>query len=191
MKRKSSRNRAASRYSINDQESLDLRLDPNASFSSYRVKVSNLTVIDVRNEVSIQSFLNIISEIKPPQWMFGLAKKLKQPEPRTIKTVNELKTFLFDPNFTQWGTLIDQPAASQWFGYYVREAGIHGIIYPSVRHSDGYNVVIFPDSLRDTSARIELIDDAAGVKSEDRYLDGMNARFQMQVSRRESGRRIH
>lgn len=68
--------------------------------------------------------------------MFDLAKKLKQPEARTVKTIEELRLSLFDPSFTQWGTVIDQPSASQWFGYYVREAGIHGIIYPSVRHSD-------------------------------------------------------
>jgi hypothetical protein len=86
---------------------------------------------------------------------------------------------------------IDQPAASQWFGYYVREAGIHGIIYPSIRNSEGYNLAIFPDTLGDTTARIELIDDAAGVKSEDRVLDGMSAQFHMQISRSEPELKVH
>lgn len=98
---------------------------------------------------------------------------------------------LFDPSFTQWGTLIDQPSASQWFGYYVREAGIHGIIYPSVRHSDGYNLAVFPDTFGDTAGRIELIDVAAGVRLEDRVLDGMSAKFHMQISRPESDSRMH
>jgi hypothetical protein len=174
-----------------DQESLDLRLDPNASFSSYRIRVKNLKVIDIRNDASIQPFLEVISEIEPLEWIVNLAKSLKQPKPRTAKTVEELKTLLFDPNFTQWGTLLDQPAASQWFGYYVRESDIHGVLYPSVRHNEGFNLAIFPDTLRDTSARVELIDDAGGVSLEDRYLDGTNAQFQMQRSRLEIQMKTH
>lgn len=162
-----------------DQASLDLRLDPQASFSSYRVSVANLRLIDLRNESCLEGFVSVIREINPPLWMHYLAKKLKQPAPRMIKTLAQLKTLLLDPNFTQSGSLIDQPSASQWFGFYVRAAGLHGIIFPSVRASAGYNLALFPDNFRDSLAKVELADSADGVKQEDRVLDGTTAKFQM------------
>jgi RES domain-containing protein len=165
--------------SVVDQESLDLRLDPQASFSSYRVSVANLRVIDLRNDSSLEEFTEIISEIDPPLWMHYLAKRMKQPVPETIKTAARLRATLLDPNFTQSGSLIDQPSASQWFGFYVRAAGLHGVIYPSVRALAGYNLALFPDNFRDSLAKVELVDEAAGVKSEDRVLDGATAQFQM------------
>ena len=165
-----------------DTESLILRLDPNASFSTYRVRASNLTVIDITNPESLTSFVEIIAEIEPPSWLFNFAKKLKQPPPRTVKNKEELLVFLLDPNFTQYGSLIDQPSASQWFGYYVREAGIHGIIYSSVRSRGGFNLALFPDNFLESAAKIELVDPASGVRAEDAVLDGGNAFFQMQKS---------
>jgi RES domain-containing protein len=174
-----------------DQTSLDLRLDPNASFSSYRIRVENLTVIDIREEVAIAPFVEVISEVELPDWLIGVARKLRQPMPVTVKNVDEMQILLADPNFTQSGALLDQPSVSQWFGYYAREAGIQGIIYSSVRDSRGYNLVVFPDNFQDSSARIELMDPAAGVSNEDRVLDADTAQFQMQISAREQGVSTH
>jgi RES domain-containing protein len=174
-----------------DQESLILRLDPEASFTSYRIRVADLTVIDIRDDANLTPFTEVISEITVPAWITSLAKNRRQPLPKTLKTVDELKALLFDPMYTQWGSLIDQPAASQWFGHYVREAGIQGIIYPSVRDSNGYNIAIFPDNLKETQAIMELIDPAAAVRLEDRILNGENAIFHMQISSRISPDMMH
>ncbi len=169
------------------QDSLILRLDPEASFSSYRIRASNLNVIDIRKDESLEPFLEVVAEIVAPRWLVDLAKKLKQPPPQTIQSVKILRALLLDPNFTQWGSLIDQPSTSQWFGYYVREAGIHGIVYPSVRSREGYNLCVFPDTFSGSSAKIELLDSAAGVLLEDRTLDETNATFHMQISKQDSG----
>lgn len=165
-----------------DEQSLMFRLDPQASFSSYRVRVSNLTIIDIRDEENLKPFLNVISEIKTPRWLEDLARSKRQPQPRTVQTVDQLKTILFDPNFVQWGSLIDQPSASQWFGYYVRAAKIQGILYSSVRNRNGFNLAIFPDNLIETEAKIELLDPAAGVEEQDRIMNSENALFHMQPS---------
>ena len=53
-----------------------------------------------------------------------------------------------------------------------------------MRNASGYNLAIFPDALGETTARVELIDVAAGVRSEDRVLDSGSAQFQMQTSSR-------
>lgn len=174
-----------------DQVSLDLRLDPNASFSSYRIQASNLNVLDLREDATLTSFVDIISEIQLAPWLSDLARKFKQPEPQTVKTVEQLKILLFDQIFTQWGSLLDQPSASQWFGYYTREAGIQAIIYPSVRNDSGFNLAVFPDNFRDTTACVRLIDTAQGVKPEDSVLDSKSALFQMQSSTVLSSELIH
>lgn len=67
-----------------DQESLDFRLDPTASFSSYRVAVESISVIDLRLKGALDPFVKVIAEIRPAHWITTLAKKLKQPNPATI-----------------------------------------------------------------------------------------------------------
>jgi len=171
--------------------SLDLRLDPNASFSSYRIEASNLSFIDLREDTTLNAFVEIIGEIQPAPWLSILAQQLKQPEPRTVTTVEQLKILLFDPIFTQWGSLLDQPSASQWFGYYVREAGIQAIIYPSVRNDAGFNLAVFPDNFRDTRAQVRLMDEVQGVSSEDSVLDSETALFQMQSSITPKSNSVH
>lgn len=86
---------------------------------------------------------------------------------------------LLDPNYAQSPTIVDQPAASQWFGFYVKEAGIQGIVYPSVRNKIGYNLAVFPENIIGTNAKLRLLDPAAGVKSQDTFLSAENAQFQM------------
>lgn len=150
-----------------------------------------LSVLDLRDPQVLQPFVDVISEIDVPDWIVALAKKRKQSQPRTVSSVEQLRSLIFDPNFTQWGSLIDQPSASQWLGYYAKEAGIHGIVYPSVRNSEGYNMAVFPESFLETSARIELADPASGVREEDTYLDEANSKFQMQISVSKSGEVFH
>lgn len=157
----------------------DARLDPAASFSSYRVKVELDLVLDLREKDSLAPFLEIIAEIKAPQWLTDLAKDLKQPPPATVKTLEQLHTIIFDPNFTQWGSLLDQPSASQWLGLYAYTSGLNGIIYPSVRNSEGFAIVIFPETFEDSSCTVSLVDYAASVSELDQVLDSKTFMFQM------------
>lgn len=155
------------------------RLDPGASFSSYRIKVNLDLALDLRERTNLEPFRSVIAEIKAPKWLADLAKKLNQPPPQTVSTLDQLYTIIFDPNFTQWGALLDQPSASQWIGHYVASAGINGIIYPSVRNAEGFSLAIFPETFKDTSSSVQLIDPAAGVNQEDSVLDAKTYLFQM------------
>lgn len=157
----------------------DARLDPGASFSSYRVKVNLDLVLDLRDKGKLDNFRKVIAEIRVPKWLVDLAKELNQPKPQTISTLDQLYMIIFDPNFTQWAALLDQPSASQWIGHYVQSSGINGIIYPSVRSATGFSLAAFPDSFKNSACCIELVDQSAGVNLEDYILDSKSYMFQM------------
>ena len=155
-------------------------LRPTGSFSCYRVKISLEKVLDLRNPNALKRFLEIISQINPSLHILFLAKKLKLTPPKTVKTVERLYKAILAPNYKQWAAELDQPSQSQWLALYVREAGINGIIYPSVRNQDGFNVAVFSDTFSYSDNVVQLIDPASAVKIEDQKIDQNNFRFHQQ-----------
>lgn len=91
-----------------------------------------------------------------------------------INTPELLYRSVLDPDYTQWDTWIDQPSPSQWFGHYVRLAGIQGVIYPSLRSDAGHNVAVFLDKFEDTESFVMLTDDCDFVKNDLRRVDAKN-----------------
>lgn len=65
---------------------------------------------------------------------------------KTIQTPKELHKSLFEVHYQQWITWLDIPSNSQWFGHYVKQAGIEAIIYPSLRYNC-YNLAVYPENL--------------------------------------------
>jgi len=152
----------------------ELSLTPTGSFSYYRVRAKLDSVLDVRNDEALAGFCEIIATVDPSFEILMAAKRIRSAPPQTIKSVQQLRAALLEENFQQWATWVDQPSPSQWFGHYVRLAGIQGIVYPSVRNTSGYNLSVFPDNLCDSEAEIALIDPSDSVPESDRTLNKTN-----------------
>lgn len=137
---------------------LDLSLRKPESFSYQRVNFMLDRVLDLRNDNAINSFYEVIKHIKMPKIYQEQAKRLKQ-NMNLIPNCEMLKASIFDPNYEQWDFWLEQPSPSQWFGHYVRLAGIQGLIYPSVRTKSGHNMAIYLDQFEDSQCFIQLSDE--------------------------------
>ena len=51
-------------------------------------------------------------------------------------------------------------------------AGIHGIIYNSIRNDNGINLALFPENFEGTDSFVELIDETDFVSRVNRRIDG-------------------
>ena len=125
----------------------DLALRRPDSFSYQRVRLFLDRIIDLRRPEPTTEFYEIIKHIKIPNIYQMQAKKLNVPM-GIIKDSEGFKKAIFEPNYEQWDYWIDCPSTSQWFGHYVRLAGIQGVIYPSIRlmyRLAGIQGVIYPN----------------------------------------------
>jgi RES domain len=149
----------------------DLALARPESFSYLRLKGVIKKVIDIRKLEPIEAFYNSISTITMPATYRERAKQLGI----SMEVVNSsewLRTAIYDPNYQQWDFWIDQPSPSQWFGHYVKMAGIHGIVYSSVRSGAGVNLALFPENFEGSESYVELMDEADFVNAKNRRIDG-------------------
>ncbi|PIP94342.1 MAG: hypothetical protein COW00_18700 [Bdellovibrio sp. CG12_big_fil_rev_8_21_14_0_65_39_13] len=151
----------------------DLSLRKPESFTHQRVNLKLDKVLDLRVQDAVNDFFEIIRHIKMPNIYSEQAKKLRM-DMNIINTPELLYRSVLDPDYTQWDTWIDQPSPSQWFGHYVRLAGIQGVIYPSLRSDAGHNVAVFLDKFEDTESFVMLTDDCDFVKNDLRRVDAKN-----------------
>jgi hypothetical protein len=149
----------------------DLSLAKPESFSYVRVKGLIKKVVDVRQTQPTEAFFNSISSITMPNSYKERAKKLNIAMD-VVNSSDWLRNAIYDPNYQQWDYWIDQPSPSQWFGHYVRMAGIHGIIYNSIRNDNGINLALFPENFEGTDSFVELMDQTDFVPEANRRLDG-------------------
>ena len=71
---------------------------------------------------------------------------------------------------------LDIPSNSQWFGCYVKEAGIEAIIYPSLRYEGCYNCAVYPENFAAKSF-IKLADDHSSVSEARVEINKKNYKF--------------
>jgi len=151
----------------------DLGLRKPDSFTHIRSKIELSKVIDLRNNSAIEGFYKTISNIEMPNLYKDQAQRLNismvvSPDP------SQLRESIFATNYEQWDYWIDQPSPSQWFGHYVRLAGIQGIIYPSVRSKNGYNIAIYLDNFEDSDSKISILDECDFIEDDLKIIDKNN-----------------
>ena len=154
-------------------------LAPNNSFLISRCQVLLKKCIDIRTPDNLKKFTKIISEINPTAGLRRYWRKINQKikkkvEPlNTIKSTKQLHQSLLEKNYKQWETYVDLPSNSQWFGSYVKEAGIEAIIYPSIKDKKSYNLAIYPCNLK-TGSYIRLKDKHSSVSPDRIEINGKN-----------------
>lgn len=152
----------------------DMALSKVGGFVHFSIDATLSNVIDLRNEATLRPFLDVISKIKMPIDLALRAKKLDIPV-MMVNSMDYLKASLFAPNYKQWATWIDLPSHSQWLGHYAHKAGLCGIVYPSCRHENGFNVGLFPDNIPQSNTQLQLVGHYPGVP-QDRYVLSSNGR---------------
>ena len=164
--------------------SSEMSLVPDDSFLTSRCEVSLTKCIDIRTQNSLKDFTKVISQIDPTERFQKKWKKMnrkvsgkaKVASLKTIKKTEELYKSLFEIYYEQWVTWLDIPSNSQWFGHYVKEAGIEAIIYPSIRHKECYNLAIYPQNFGSKSY-VRLADDHKSVPMDRTEMNKKNYNF--------------
>jgi len=159
----------------------ELSLEGTPSHLYVRVQVNLESYIDLRTDESLSGFLEAIKDISPTddlkaRWKIICKRKGRkdQKELKTVMELEPLKQLIFDPNFKQWISWLDCPSHSQWLGHYALKCGVQGIVYPSVRSTDGYNIAVFPENFKESLATITLKDEVASVPKDRCQINASN-----------------
>ncbi len=139
-----------------------------------KAKIELDSLLDLRKDSSLDEFLKVIKSIQVPENLKNRATELKLGALSTVQNIENLRKSLFEENFKQWPVFINQPSNSQWFGHYVRQAKIQGIIYPSCREKEGYNVAIYLDTFEKSSAKINMISEFPYITEQEKTIDQNN-----------------
>ena len=160
-------------------------VSPKNSFLTSRCEMNLTKCMDLREIQNLKDFTQIISKIYLPENFQKKWKKVnrqiynnknkKIDRLKIIKSTNELYRSLFEVHYQQWITWLDIPSNSQWFGYYVKKAGIEAIIYPSLRY-DCYNLAVYPENFEEKSY-IRLIDIHESVPKDRMEINKKNYKF--------------
>lgn len=160
-----------------------LKTDPQLSAYEYaladptsltNVSVSGFleSVVDVRNKHLLKSFVDIIKKFEIPSDLIQMARDLKVAEPTLIETVDQLIAVLSDSSWRNSPMQLEIPSAPQIFGQLVMEAGVEGIIYPSM-YTDKACLAIFPRNFEKSESFVQL-DDTPPLDTVVRRLDASN-----------------
>jgi hypothetical protein len=124
----------------------DLALQDPRSITWAVVDIKLSLVYDLTVKENLMPFLKVIKDFRTVDGLHEISDRLGLPRLNTIKDVNVLLENLLKPNWEEAPTIGDHPSNSQVFGKLVKDAGIEGILYPSVRGS-GSCIAIYPENL--------------------------------------------
>ncbi|HXY79144.1 MAG TPA: RES family NAD+ phosphorylase [Candidatus Bathyarchaeia archaeon] len=128
-------------------------------------------VIDVCDGSDLGAFVALIKGFRLPSRLTSEARRLHFSI-EIITTVPKLIEVLHAPNWREWPTLYDTPAASQIFGRISLDAQLDGILYRSVL-TEKPSLAVFHQNFQNSSSYIEL-DDPAPPELVRRRLDSSN-----------------
>ena len=132
-------------------------------------------VFDLTKAKSLNAFVGLIKDFKLSKELIDLSKKLGIPEPRIIRTANDLLKNLLHPDWRQTPVNCDVPSNPQIFGHLVYSAGIEGVLYPS-KFTRKLCLVVFPRNFVGTDSYVALDDDVPHPKVPTR-IDASNWRL--------------
>lgn len=135
----------------------ELVLRKESSFSSVALNARLESVIDVGDLAALKPISDILAKIQMPAGVGKLARRLGLSSPGLVRTPRNLQMQLLHPSWRVAPVQYGLPSNSQVFGRMCVAAGIHGILYPSVRNSDRRCLALFPQNWGGTSSFVELV----------------------------------
>ena len=125
------------------------------SFTAVEVNGLFEVVFDIGRIDALKPFVDVVSRFKMPSRVMQLARMLKLPPPRLIRSPSELRRVLTTKNWRAWPVQFDLPATSQVFGALLRDAGFEAVRYPSAK-GEGHCVAVFPENLGASRSYVEI-----------------------------------
>jgi hypothetical protein len=127
------------------------------SFTTFDVTGQVHQVFDLRTTRGIESFANVISRFTLSKSTKDRYTKFNLKTPSLIRDAKGLqKRILASPE--KWrlsGNAFGIPAPSQIFGWFLREAGFEGVLYPS-QQGGNLCLAVFPENMRASDSVIEV-----------------------------------
>jgi hypothetical protein len=147
----------------------ELALTRTASITVVSVSGMVESAIDLRDANCVAPLVDLLKGFTISDALANEADQLGIARPRFIKNLDEMMGMLLDPDWRYFPMQWDVPANSQIFGQIVMEAGIDGIIYPSVLTRKSC-LAIYIQNFLQSSSFIE-IDDAGPSPGVPRRID--------------------
>jgi hypothetical protein len=133
----------------------ELALNKSDSITIVSVYGSLETIIDLYNPEQLQGFVDLIKNFNTTVSLKSELKKLGD-EKSHVKTVEELLSALYEPNWRSMAMHLDLPCASQVFGQLVVDAGIEGIRYKS-KFTGKPCLAIFPQNFMEPDSFVNIM----------------------------------
>jgi hypothetical protein len=128
-----------------------------SSFSQVALNVKLETVLDIGDPSKLKSIADILGQIQMPSNIGRLARQLRLRPPGLVRTAAGLQRQLLNPDWRVDPAQHDLPSNPQIFGRLCLAAGVHAILYPSVRNSERNCLALFPQNWRGSSSFVELV----------------------------------
>jgi RES domain-containing protein len=151
------------RFGVNQTNALgdltanELVLRRESSFSKVTLDVNLESVIDVGDLSKLKAIADILGKMQMPPGVGVLARKLRLRTPGLIRTAAGLQRQLLSSDWRVEPSQHDLPSNSQIFGRLCLAAGIHGILYPSVRSSEKSCLALFPQNWSGSTSVVEIV----------------------------------
>jgi RES domain-containing protein len=130
-----------------------------ASFTQVRLRGQLDNLVDVSDLEALKSLVGIIRDFPMPRSVIKAARDLSlRQSPWMIRSPVTLQKQLLHRLWRMLPTQFGLPANSQIFGRMVSGAGIHGILYPSVRTSPQKCLALFPQNWSGSGSVVEVMD---------------------------------
>jgi hypothetical protein len=137
----------------------ELALRKPGSFTQVRLRGNLENVLDAGNLEALRPVVNIIKEFPLPKAVTLVARKLGlRQSPWLIRSPITMQRQLLHPHWRMLPMQFDLPSNSQIFGRLVSGAGIHAILYPSIRASAHRCLALFPQNWLGSASFVEVID---------------------------------
>jgi len=143
--------------STNGLSADDLVLRRKESFTHLALTCRVESLIDVGNLQALKPIADILSRIQMPPGVGALARKLGLPAPWLVRTASSLQRMLLHQNWRIDPVQYGLPSSPQIFGRLCAAAGVHGILYPSVRNSGKCCLALYPQNWRGSGSFVKLV----------------------------------
>jgi RES domain-containing protein len=135
----------------------ELVLRRNVSFTQVALDCRVEMLIDAGDLQALKPIAQVLALIQMPRGVGELARKLQLRSPWLVRTASSLQRMLLHPNWRIDPVQYELPSSPQIFGRMCSAAGVHGILYPSVRNGGMRCLALYPQNWRGSGSFIELI----------------------------------
>jgi hypothetical protein len=135
----------------------EIVLHRDKSFTQVALNVSVESVLDITDLAALKPAADILRKIQMPSTVGKLARQLHLRVPGLIRTPAALQKQLLSPDWRIEPVQYEMPSNSQIFGRLCLAAGVHAILYPSVRNSERLCLALFPQNWRGSASFVELV----------------------------------